>query len=183
MLKVRDFLSWIVQNDWVSFHNISDGLEQSKLYNEMLNKFKILVEMESQNEGFSFNELYELINSHKKNISTLPFLGKIYAIANPHLLTGKLTKIAQEIEFNNEKEKLKNLICDCEIREKYKQNPNTKSLAKFGFGCDGYYNYAIYECSICGFKWSSYEQEDSTGKTVFEKWNEKELPNNKQYCH
>lgn len=183
MDKIKAFLLHLLQKDWVSFNKIDNGLKQSKLYNEILDDFKKLVQIEAENENFNFSELYVLIKSYKNEISELPFMGKFYILVNPMLLTGQLTKIAEEIEFHLEKGNFTEAVCDCEIKYKYNQIPDVTHLDKVGFGCDGYYNYIIYECSKCSFKWSSYKSDDSAGNTVFEKWNEKEFPDNKRNCN
>lgn len=182
MFRIRAFLFWLIQTDWIRFNKIDNGLKQSELYNEILENFRTLVRIEAKTENFNFGELYALIKSYKNDISDLPFMGRFYILVNPRLLTGQLTKIAEEIQFDLEKENHKDAVCDCEIKYKYNQIPDTAHLIQVGFGCDGYYNYIIYECSKCNFKWSSYKSDDSVSNTVFEKWNKKEFPDNHQYC-
>ncbi len=183
MNRIKAFLVSLIQKDWVSFNKIDNGLKQSEVYHQILDDFKELVRIEAENKNFSFNELYTLLKSYKNEISELPFMGKFYIVVNPRLLTGQLTKIAEEIEFHLAKDNCKEAVYDCEIKCKYNQIPTIAHLIKVGFGCDGYYNYIIYECSKCSFKWSSYTSDDSAGNTVFEKWNEKEFPNNSNYCN
>ena len=176
MLKIQAFLLGLTQKDWVSFNLIDDALKQSELYNDLLDKFRKLVEMGAEKDHFDFRKLYELIKSYHDDFSAFPFMGKFYAVVNPHLLTGQLSEISKEIAFSKEKDKLQILICDCEIRDRYEQQPNKKDLIKISHGCDGYYNYFIFQCSKCSFKWSSYQLDDSSGRTVFKKWSEEEFP-------
>jgi|GEM_PF-1197608 len=183
MYKIKAFLDNLIQTDWGSFNKIDNGLKQSEVYHQILDDFKKLVRVEAENENFNFSELYALLKSYKNDISELPFMGKFYILVNPRLLTGQLTKIAEEIEFHLAKNKGKEAVCDCEIKYNYNQTPDIAHLIKVGFGCDGYYNYTIYECSKCNFKWSSYISDDSAGNAVFEKWNEKEFPDNNNYCN
>ncbi|MPT35393.1 MAG: hypothetical protein E2604_09975 [Flavobacterium sp.] len=183
MNRIKAFLDNLIQTDWVRFNKMDNGLKQSEVYNEILDDFKKLVRIEAENENFNFSELYVLLKSYQNDISELPFMGKFYILVNPRLLTGQLTKIVEEIEFHLAKKKAKEAVCDCEIKYRYNQIPTEAHLIKVGFGCDGYYNYIIYECSKCSFKWSSYTSDDSAGNTVFEKWNEEEFPNNNSHCN
>lgn len=171
-MNTKDFFTWLIQYDWEHFDKIEDAFEQSGIYREILDRFRESVELEITKKAFDFDGLLELIQT-RESIATLPFMGKMYTVVNPNLLRNQLAEIARKVAFDQEREVLKPLVCDCELRSKYKLNPDSGKLIKIGIVQDGYYDSTIHECVTCKFKWSSYTSDDAAGNTRFEQWNEK----------
>jgi len=169
-LNINDFFNWLAQYDWKHFDAIEDAFEQLKQYREILDSFKALVATEAIKENFDFDALYAFLQS-QKTIATLPFMGKLHTIANPYRMTGQLIEIAKKIEFDIEKAKLSGIICECDLRYKYGQNPNFQDLLQINSGSDGYYEYTVYECVKCNFKWCASITDEMSGNTKFDKWN------------
>ncbi len=170
IFELKDFFIWLNQYNWERFDQIEDAFEQARLYREIQDRFKELVALEAAKEAFDFNELELLIQSQEA-IEELPFMGKIYTVVNPNLLRNQLTEIARKVAFDCEKEHLKP-ACECALRYKYKLNPDSGNLVKTGIVQDGYYDYTIYECTTCNFKWSACIMDDAAGNTRFDVWNE-----------
>ncbi|TPD69997.1 hypothetical protein [Flavobacterium microcysteis] len=169
VLNINDFFTQLIQYDWKRFDTIEDAFEQLKQYREILNSFETLVVTEAAKENFDFDTLYTFIQSQKA-IATLPFMGRLHSIVNPYRMRGQLIEIAKKIEFDTEKVKLSGLICECDLRYKYGQNPNFQDLLKIDSGSDGYYEYTVYECMKCNFKWCASIADEMSGNTKFDKW-------------
>lgn len=144
--------------------------EQSTKWADFKTDFKTLVTELSKTETFDSEAICSTIIAYREKFAELPIKGKLYVVVNKRLLSGQLTSIIRDMEYE---EAIKNAPskCGCKTRERYGKSPKSEYLVELGIINDSYYMPKLYYCKNCEFKWTSYISDDSIGGTIFEKYN------------
>ncbi|WP_298512494.1 hypothetical protein [uncultured Kordia sp.] len=166
--KLENYFDSILQFNWKTFNTLNVR-EQASDWKSLFDEFDRIIREEHELNGINFQKTTAMIQMYSKQFRELPIQSSLYTVINSRFITSRLYDMIRNLAFE-EALKKSNAHCDCELRHKFGRKPITKHLKEIKVLYDGYYNPSLLECSNCSFQWISYAADDSTGATVYEKY-------------